>query len=188
MDPTEEHRKAAIARANEMAGQTVEEEEKEEEETEYEEEEGTDDDEVEAESSNTMLSFNCETNPTLSTPIEDEDSDESETSMDGLALDYRPPPEKRSSSKSHWSHRRKCETGKSSNRRSGGAYGCSSAQVPTAVESWIFAEGRFHHFRGKTTVDSRSDHPRDVYNKDGWSNGGGKQWCLWKSDETADYR
>jgi hypothetical protein len=126
-DPTEEHRKAAIARANEMAGQTVEEEEEEEEETEYEEEEGTDDDEVEAESSNTMLNFNCETNPTLSTPIEDEDSDESEASMDGLTLDYRPPPEKGSSSKSHRSHCRKCETGKSSSRRSGGAYECSNA-------------------------------------------------------------
>ena len=86
MDLTGEHRNAAIARVNEMAGQTVE--EKEEEETEDEEEEGMDDDEVEAESSNTMLSFNCETDPTLSTLIEDEDSDESETSIDELALDY----------------------------------------------------------------------------------------------------
>jgi len=130
-------------------------------------------DEVEAESSNTILSFNCETNPTLSTLIEDEDSDESETSMDELALDYRPPPAKRSSSKSHWSHRRKRETGKSSSRRSGGAYRCSSAQGSTAVESWTFAEGRFHRFRGKTRVDSRSNHPRDVYNKDGWPNAEG---------------
>jgi hypothetical protein len=62
---------------------------------------------IEAESLNTMLSFNCGTNSTLSTLIEDEDSDESETSMDELALDYRPPPAKRSSSKSHWSHRPK---------------------------------------------------------------------------------
>jgi len=92
----------------EIAGQTIEEEE----------EEGTDDDE-EVESSNAMLSFNCETNPTLSTLIEDEDPDESKTSMDELALDYRPPPAKRPSSKSHPSHRRKRMTGKSSNRQSG---------------------------------------------------------------------
>ena len=101
MDLTGEHRNAAIARANKLASRTVE--EKEEEETEGEEDKGTDDDKVEAESSNTMLSFNCETNPALSTLIEDEDSDESEKSMDELALDYRPPPAKRSSSKLHWS-------------------------------------------------------------------------------------
>jgi hypothetical protein len=87
MDLTGEYRNAVIARVNEMASQTIE--EKEEAETEDEEEEGTDDDEVEAESSNTMLSFNCETNPTLSTLIEDEDSDESEISMDELALDVK---------------------------------------------------------------------------------------------------
>jgi hypothetical protein len=170
MDLTGEHRNAAIARANEMADQTVE--RKEEDEVRDEEEEGTDDDKVD------------------STLVEDEDSDESETSMDELALDYRPPPTKRSSSNSHWSHRRKRETSKSSSQPRGDGYRCSSTQRSTAMDNWTFAEGRFHRFRGKTKVDSRNDHPRDVwvYNKDGWSNGGGKQWCLWKSDETADYR
>jgi len=64
-----------------------------------------------------------------------------------------------------------------------------SAQESTAVESWTFAKGRFHCFRGETKVRSQKDYPRDVwvYNKDGWSNGGGKQWCFWESDGTIDY-
>lgn len=66
MDLTREHRNATIARANERASQTVEEET-------GGEEEDTDDDGAETGSPNTQLSIAYETNPTLSTLIEDED-------------------------------------------------------------------------------------------------------------------
>ena len=49
-------------------------------------------------SSNTLFSFARETNPTLSTLIQDEDPEESETSMDELAVDCMRPPTKHSSS------------------------------------------------------------------------------------------
>ena len=73
MDLTREHRNATIARANERASQTVEEET-------GGEEEDTDDDGAETGSPNTQLSIAYETNPIPSTLIEDEDPDESETS------------------------------------------------------------------------------------------------------------
>jgi len=106
-DLTEKYRNAAIARANETAAQTIREEEDEgkdnedEEETDDETEEEKKTNEEEAESSNTMLSFDCETNQNLSTLIED--GDESETSVKDDS--HSCPLAKRFSSKLHCSHR-----------------------------------------------------------------------------------
>ena len=116
MDLTEEYRNDAITQGNERAGQTIQNEgdDEDEDEEEMEEEEDTeedaDDDEEEAESSNTMLSFDSGTNQILSTPVEDEDEGETSVEEDSRRL----PPAKRSSSKSHRSHRRKRKTGISS--------------------------------------------------------------------------
>jgi len=109
---TKEVRDAAIARANERARETVEDEEAEE--TEVEEAQETDDEEVQAWSSSTMPSFAYRTTElTLSTLTEDERHDlyESETSIDELAVDdkFHPPPAKRSS-KSHQYRRQKRRT------------------------------------------------------------------------------
>jgi len=100
---------------------------------------------------------------------------DSESSTDELARDTDLP--RKRHAKSRQSGRRKRTTAS------------SSAQESTAVESWTFAKWRFHCFRGETKVGSQKDCPCDVwvYNKDGWSNGGGKQWCLWELDGTMDY-
>ena len=106
MDLTREHRNATIARANERASQTVE----DEEETGGGKED-TADDGAETGSPNTQLNIAYETNPIRSTLIEDEDPDESETSPDELAVDCMRQSAKDSSSKSRPSHRRKHITG-----------------------------------------------------------------------------
>jgi hypothetical protein len=72
MDLTSERRNAAIARTNEIAAQTIDEEEED-----IEEGEDDNDDEAEAKSSNTMHSFDCGTNQN-STLAEDEDEDQDE--------------------------------------------------------------------------------------------------------------
>lgn len=107
MELTAEHRNAAIARANETAP-TIEEDTEEGENSNGE-------DETQAEPSNIMHSFDCSTSQTFSTLAEDEeeDQDESETSIDELA-DYVPLPTKRPSSKLLPSHRQKRKTGQRS--------------------------------------------------------------------------
>jgi len=116
MDLTAEQRNAAIARANETA-QTIE----EEEDTEGEDDNGEEDrdHEAQAEPSDMMHSFDCNTNQTFSTLVEDEgeDQDESDTSIDELA-DCVPLPIKRPSSKLLQSHRQKRKTGYSAERSS----------------------------------------------------------------------
>ncbi|KAF2241478.1 hypothetical protein BU26DRAFT_571944 [Trematosphaeria pertusa] len=100
---------------------------------------------------------------------------DSETSIDDPAPDMHP---RKRNPKSRNSRPRKRNTAS------------SSSQGSIAVESWTFADGRFHCFQGRKKVRSQGDQPRDVWvhNEKGWPNGGEKLWCLWKSDGTADYR
>ena len=115
MELTREYRNAAIARANEIAVRKINDEEDVADAE--EEEQDKRDNEAEAESSSMMLSVACSTSQN-STPAEDadKDADGSETSMDELAIDYMPPPAKRSSSKSHQSQWQQCKTGQTYTR------------------------------------------------------------------------
>lgn len=101
---------------------------------------------------------------------------DSDTSLDELALDADLP-RKRPSRLRPARPRKRTTAG-------------SSAGRSTASESWTCSEGGYHCFRGRTKVASQGEHPRDVwvYNRTGWRNGGGKQWCLYGMDGTIEYR
>ena len=99
---------------------------------------------------------------------------DSETSIDEPALDTSL--SRKRSSRSRLSRPRKRTTAS------------STAEGSTASESWTFNNGEFHKFLGSTKASSQKDHPRDVwvYRADGW--GSGMQWCLYRTDGSAQYR